>query len=529
MHQREVIIVGSGLAGLCLALKIASQKKVTLISKVSLEGTNTGMAQGGVAAALEEGDSAEKHFQDTLTAGAGLCRPEVVRTVTDQARDRIFDLVNWGVQFDKDPDHPDRFALGKEGGHSERRILHISDHTGQSIHRHLLRLAIEHPNIEILENHFAIDLVMRTEVEPYYVGPKHCVGIKLLNTLEKSHVFMSASQVVLATGGAGKAYLYTSNWEGATGDGIAMAHRAGARVRHLEFMQFHPTCLYDAKSRNFLISEALRGEGGILINKAGEDFTTQYHPLGSLAPRDIVARAIDSEMKKSGAECVHLDMTHLSRDFIIKRFPVIYQKCLNIGIDMAEQPIPVVPAAHYLCGGVLTNVAGETDILNLFCLGESACTGLHGANRLASNSLLECLVTAHLCAEKIMAIKESAQFDLAPLTSSTGLKNETDDELILVHHMWDEIRRLMWNYVGIVRSNRRLERALHRLELIQQEISEYYSRATPHSDVEELRNIALVADLTVRQALERKGSIGIHYNIDYPSSEDWTQVKETET
>jgi L-aspartate oxidase len=519
MQQTDVIVVGSGLAGLCFALKVAAQKKVTLISKVALEETNTTMAQGGVAAALQSGDSAEKHFADTLTAGAGLCRPDVVRIITENARARIFDLVEWGIQFDRDPDHPDQFALGKEGGHSERRILHISDHTGQSIHKHLLRLAQQHPNIEILENHFATDLLMSTDQDPLYIGPKKCHGVRLLNTTNQTIFNMTAPTTVLATGGAGKAYLYTSNWDGATGDGIAMAYRAGARVANLEFMQFHPTCLYDAKSRNFLISEALRGEGGILINEMGEDFTKQFHPMGSLAPRDIVARAIDSEMKKTGAECVHLDMTHLSRDFLQSRFPVIYNKCLSLGFDMAIDPVPVVPAAHYLCGGVLTTVAGETDILNLYCLGESASTGLHGANRLASNSLLECLVTAHFCAEKVLTKKDEVMAHQFWSHEIQSLSNQNADELIVVHHMWDEIRRLMWNYVGIVRTNRRLERAFHRLKLIQQEIQDYYSQVAPHSDVEELRNIALVAELTVRQALARKESVGIHYNIDYPSLE----------
>ncbi|MCB0407802.1 MAG: L-aspartate oxidase [Bdellovibrionales bacterium] len=522
MKEKKIIVIGSGLAGLFFALKAAEHTHILLISKVSLSDTNTSMAQGGVAAAIHETDSSAKHFEDTLIAGAGLCDPTIVKAVTDQAPDRIQDLIKWGVQFDMLTENPSTFSLGREGGHSERRILHISDHTGQSLHRHLLKIAIAHPNIEILENVFATDLILNTHINPKQVGPKRVVGVRLLKKSTQSMEACFAHQIVLATGGAGKAYLYTSNWEGATGDGIAMTHRAGARIANLEFMQFHPTCLYDPKSRNFLISEALRGEGGVLINQNGDDFTKRYHKMGSLAPRDIVARAIDSEMKKSGADHVFLDMTHKSQDFLKERFPVIYQRCLALDIDMSKTPIPVVPAAHYLCGGVITNIFGETDIENLYCLGESACTGLHGANRLASNSLLECLVTAHNCNEHIQKNKKIDPLPGTSLEMAFNTQGENADELIVVHHMWDEIRRLMWNYVGIVRSNRRLERAAHRLSLIQQEIQDYYSQSSPHTDIEELRNIAIVAELTVKCALMRKESRGIHFNIDYPQpSEEW--------
>lgn len=515
MQNQSVIVVGSGLAGLVFALKLATHRKVTLISKVSLNQTNTSMAQGGVAAAISEGDSPGKHFEDTMRAGAGLCLAEVVRQITEEAPERIHDLAHWGVEFDR-TEVGGSYSLGREGGHSERRILHISDHTGQSIHRHLLQKAIEHPNVDLLEDHFATDLIMMSDLSPRQIGNSSCVGVRVLNKKKGLVIPMLAEHTILATGGAGKSYLYTSNWEGATGDGIAMAYRAGARVANLEFMQFHPTCLFDPASRNFLISEALRGEGGRLITKKGEEFTD------SLAPRDIVARAIDSELKKSGADYVQLDMTHHNRGYLQKRFPQIFSHCMELGLDISKTPIPVVPAAHYLCGGVLTDIAGRTDIKNLYCLGESACTGLHGANRLASNSLLECMVTAHHCAEAISHAPKVNDFptDPPPHLSTQSLKN--DDEMIVIHHMWEEIRRLMWNYVGIVRSNRRLQRALHRLQLINQEIHDYYSQLPPHSDIEELRNIALVAELTVRCALKRKESRGIHFNIDYPETQkDW--------
>lgn len=508
----ECLVLGSGLAGLALALKVADHTKVLLCTKTDLGTTNSAMAQGGIAAVMSEEDSFEQHVQDTLTAGAGLCSVEVVRQVVEQGPERIQDLVDWGVRFDLGDSA--KVALTREGGHSVRRILHIADHTGQEVHAQLLRKVREHKNIQILENHYAIDLILNHHVDPKHIGANRCLGAYVLNRVS-GQVFPVLSQsTFLATGGAGKVYLYTSNWSGATGDGIAMAHRAGARIANLEFMQFHPTCLYHPQSRNFLISEALRGEGGELVDREGVAFMKRYHKLGSLAPRDIVARSIDGEMKRTGAECVFLDMTNKPREFLEKRFPVIYKKCLDLGIDMAVQPIPVVPAAHYLCGGVLTNLSGATDVEGLFALGETANTGLHGANRLASNSLLECLVMAH-CASEVF--KTSRRVELpksVPEFARTHLENA--DEMIVITHMWDEIRRLMWNYVGIVRTNRRLERAAHRLETIQREINEYYSSFKTHSDIEELRNIALVAELTIRCALQRHESRGIHFNLDYP-------------
>ncbi|MBX3021714.1 MAG: L-aspartate oxidase [Bdellovibrionales bacterium] len=508
----QALVLGSGLAGLVLALKVADQAKVLLCTKTDLKTTNSAMAQGGIAAVMSDEDSFERHIEDTLIAGAGLCNPEIVRAVIEQGPARIQDLIHWGVKFDLD--ESSRIALTREGGHSVRRILHIADHTGQEVHAELLKRVLGHPNIQVLENHYAIDLILNHHVNPRAVGERRCLGAYLLNR-ESGKVSAVLSQATfLATGGAGKVYLYTSNWSGATGDGIAMAYRAGARVADLEFMQFHPTCLYHPQSRNFLITEALRGEGGELVDRAGNAFMKKYHPLGSLAPRDIVARGIDAEMKRTGAECVYLDIRSQPRAFLEKRFPQIYGRCLELGIDMATQPIPVVPAAHYLCGGVLTGLDGQTDVAGLYALGETACTGLHGANRLASNSLLECLVISHWAAERFL---RAPQIDLplsVPDLPQSHLENA--DEMIVIHHMWDEIRRLMWNYVGIVRTDRRLHRAQHRLENIQREIGEYYSSFKTHSDIEELRNIALVAELTVKCALARKESRGIHYNLDYP-------------
>jgi L-aspartate oxidase len=379
-----------------------------------------------------------------------------------------------------------------------------------------LRQVLEHPNIRVLENHYAIDLILAHQVDPKHVGPNRCLGAYILNRVSGEVFPVVAQATFLATGGAGKVYLYTTNWSGATGDGIAMAHRAGARVADLEFMQFHPTCLYHPLSRNFLISEALRGEGGELVDRDGTAFMKQYDPQGSLAPRDIVARSIDAEMKRTGAECVFLDMTSHPRAFLEKRFPVIFQRCLALGIDISKSPIPVVPAAHYLCGGVLTGLDGASDVDGLYALGETACTGLHGANRLASNSLLECLVMAHRASENFLAREKTELPSTVPVWPQSHLENA--DEMIVIHHMWDEIRRLMWNYVGIVRTNRRLERAEHRLQMIQNEISEYYSSFKTHSDIEELRNIATVAELTIRCARRRHESRGIHFNLDYPDT-----------
>lgn len=515
--KSDFLIIGSGLAGLAAALKLSKLGTVTIITKESSVSANSTWAQGGIAAVISAEDSFEAHIKDTLVAGAGLCNENTVKNYVTQAPERIKDLMNWGVNFDKRKlANSDSFEvdLTKEGGHSYRRILHFEDQTGLHIHSQLLKKVLENPQIKIFENTFAIDLIMNKQVDDTDMSPTRCVGCYALN--KKTNLVDSylAKEVILSTGGAGKVYLYTTNWSGATGDGIAMAYRAGARVANLEFMQFHPTCLYHPESRNFLISEALRGEGGELKNSAGVAFMKKYHPLGSLAPRDIVARSIDAEMKKSGDPCVYLDMTHLDPEFLKKRFPAIYKKCLEYQIDLTKKPIPVVPAAHYLCGGVMTDVNGQTDIKNLWCIGEAACTGLHGANRLASNSLLECLCMAHNCFEQIHQ-QPSELIAKEPRPWRYPQKPD-EDEMIVIHHMWAEIRQLMWNYMGIVRSNKRLLRAQARLKNILQEVKEYYSEYHIHSDIIELRNIAIVADLSVECALKRTESRGIHFNIDYP-------------
>jgi L-aspartate oxidase len=525
-HRCDVLIIGSGTAGLAMALKVAPLGKVTILAKEKATGTNSAMAQGGISAVMSSEDSFESHVHDTLIAGAGLCKETVVTNYVEQAPDRIQDLINWGVHFDvrkNDSNDNEEIDLTREGGHSFRRILHFEDQTGLEVHRSLLNQVRKNPNITLLEGYYAIDLIVNKEVDAMDMGPVRCVGAY---ALEKDsgevHSFVAKS-TILATGGAGKVYLYTSNWSGATGDGIAMAYRVGARIANLEFMQFHPTCLYHRETRNFLISEALRGEGGELIDAQGKPFMKKYHPMGSLAPRDIVARGIDNEMKKTGAECVYLDMTHLDGDFLKHRFPNIYNTCMQFGIDMTKQPIPVVPAAHYLCGGVLTDVNGQTDIPSLFAIGETACTGLHGANRLASNSLLECLTTAHNAAEVLKAEWSKLKLIEKDPREWEHPQESNDDEMIVITHMWDEIRRLMWNYMGIVRSNKRLERAQHRLKNILAEVKEYYSNMKIHSDILELRNIATVADISVECALRRKESRGINYNIDYP----WVKADET--
>ena len=515
----DVLVIGAGLAGLAYALKVAEKLRVLILSKTHLEGSNTEMAQGGIAAVTASDDDFEQHVSDTLEAGAGLCNESVVRHVVEQGPERIQDLVNWGIQFDLE--NSQQFALTKEGGHSRRRILHIEDHTGLEIHRRLLSRVREHKNITLRENNFAIELISLKKINPLYFGPEQCIGAYVFDKNSGQVYTQLADRTVLATGGAGKVYLYTSNWSGATGDGIAMAHQLGARVANMEFMQFHPTCLYHAQSRNFLISEALRGEGGELINHKGEAFAKSAHPLGSLAPRDIVARIIDAEMKKTGAECVFLDMTHKPAEFVKSRFPSIYKRCLELGIDITNTPIPVVPAAHYLCGGVLTDINGQTDIAQLMAVGETACTGLHGANRLASNSLLECLVFSHNAA--MQSLEKNISHELLDASKSLSVpawashEKQDPDELILVSHMWDEIRRLMWAYMGIVRTTRRLERAQHRLDNILNEFNDYYTRFKTHPDIIELRNISVVASLSVKCALMRKESRGIHYTLDYPS------------
>ena len=522
IERCDFLVIGSGLAGLSYALKMADHGKVIILSKTSAPQTNTAWAQGGIAAVMSSDDSFESHIRDSLVAGAGLCHEEVVRNVVETAPARIQDLINWGVAFDVRDGEGNKLDLTREGGHSHRRILHVEDHTGRDVHQHLLARALQHKNIELREHAFAMDLILDRDAKPFDVHPPRCIGAYVYNKSTDAVTSLFARFVVLASGGAGKTYLYTSNWSGATGDGIAMAYRAGARVANLEFMQFHPTVLFHPNARNFLITEALRGEGAELINSEGVAFAKDAHPMGSLAPRDIVARAIDAEMKRTGAACVYLDATKLPEKLLRTHFPDIYKHCLEYGIDITKDPIPVVPAAHYLCGGVLSDINGCTDIRGLLAAGETGCTGLHGANRLASNSLLECLVFSHNAAEYSIANMENFPVPEgfegnAEFTSRAGRSNE--DEMVVITHVWEEIRRLMWNYVGIVRSNRRLQRAKTRLQTILTEVSEYYGTSV-HPDIIELRNIALVADLTVTCALSRKESRGIHFNMDYPETDN---------
>jgi L-aspartate oxidase len=524
VKQFDFLILGSGIAGLSFALKVAPRGRVAIVTKKDRAESNTNYAQGGIASVTSKEDTFELHVRDTLTAGAGLCKESVVRTIVEEGPARIQELIELGMKFsERDAPSEDggkELDLGREGGHSKRRILHAKDVTGREIERALLNAVSRQRNIEIFENHIAIDLI--TSQKLGYVGENRCLGAYVFDKNANRVWTFAAPVTLLATGGCGKVYLYTTNPDIATGDGVAMAFRAGSAIANMEFVQFHPTCLYHPKAKSFLISEAVRGEGGILKTLDGKEFMDGYHPLKSLAPRDIVARAIDSEMKKSGADCVHLDITHKPARFIIDRFPNIYQTCLGYGIDITKEPIPVVPAAHYQCGGVVTNVDGETDIAGLYAVGEVACTGLHGANRLASNSLLEALVCAHRAAEKIISVPREKSELKIPLWQSGNATNA--DELIVVSHNWDEIRRLMWDYVGIVRTGKRLQRAQSRLAHLQQEIREYYWNFIVTADLLELRNIATVAELIVRCALMRPESRGLNYNLDFPDlNPEWSQ------
>jgi L-aspartate oxidase len=517
--RSDVLILGSGIAGLATALKASERGlKVTVLAKRGAEETNTSQAQGGIASVLREDDSFLSHVEDTLKAGAGLCRHDVVEAVVKEGPERIADLVRWGVRFTRSGKAKDSpFDLTREGGHSARRILHREDFTGAEIQRALTARVRRDRNIKLYEWRQAIDLI---------TSRGQALGAYVLDTATGKVETFLAKATVLATGGWSKVYLFTTNPDVASGDGLAMAWRAGAKVANLEFCQFHPTALYHPEAKRFLISESVRGEGGILKDRKGRAFMADFHPLKDLAPRDVVARAIDSVLKASGDECVFLDVTHLPAPWLRKRFPHIHTTCMRYGVDMTKRPIPVVPAAHYQCGGVLVGLKGESSLPRLYAVGEVACTGLHGANRLASNSLLEALVFARRAAEDLSARLEPLPGWFKAAAWDSG-KAQPPDEGVVVTQNWDEIRRLMWNYVGIVRTDKRLERALRRIRLLRHEIRQYYWDFLVTGDLLELRNLALVAELTVRCARARHESRGLHYNLDYPLALPESRVRDT--
>jgi len=508
--RHDVLVIGSGAAGLAAALHLSDHARVAVLSKYGLDAGSTDWAQGGIAAVTDSTDTEFEHVQDTLRAGAGLCRERTAWHTVCHAQEAISQLAQWGVDFDRDGN---QYHLTQEGGHSFRRILHVADATGHAVSSNLVREARQRESIELFTNRAAIDLITTARLG---YPTNRCFGAYVLNQRSGRVEVFEARHVVIATGGASKVYLYTSNPDGSTGDGIAMAWRAGCRVANMEFNQFHPTCLYHPHAKSFLISEAVRGEGAKLILADGERFMPRFDPRGELAPRDIVARAIDHEMKRLGSDCVYLDISHRPDALITRHFPTIYATCAALGIDITREPIPVVPAAHYTCGGVMSDLHGATDVPGLYAIGEVSCTGLHGANRLASNSLLECLVFAKSAADHIKArmhdrldVPKAPDWDESRVTDS--------DEAVVISHNWHELRQFMWDYVGIVRTTKRLERAMHRIELLKREVHDYYSNFRVSSDLIELRNLIHVAELIVRSALARRESRGLHYTLDYPA------------
>ena len=521
MSLTDVLVIGSGVAGLSFALKVASFADVTLVTKKNCLDTATNLAQGGVAAVLSPEDSMEDHVNDTLVSGDGLCHENVVRTVVKEGPDRVRELIDFGVQFQKGI-AGEEFDLGMEGGHSARRVAHAHDLTGREIERALLTQVHASPRVTVLEEHLAIDLLLSSRGEgDYKQGDDRCLGAYVLNRTTGEVETRRARVTILCSGGCGKVYLYTTNPDIATGDGVAMAYRAGAKVANLEFIQFHPTCFFNSRINNFLISEAVRGEGGILINESGNPFMKQYDERGDLATRDAVARGIDAEMKASGADCVYLDITGKDPDFLRDRFPNIYGTCRKYGVDMTTEPIPVVPAAHYMCGGVQVDEWGVSSLTNLLAFGETACTGLHGANRLASNSLLEAVVFAHRGALWLKKNwPEIVSMSMPEVQGWRIGRAKSIEENVLISHNWDQIRRLMWNYVGIVRREKRLELVERRLAPILMETSEHFHDYLLTPDLVELRNIAVIAELIVRSASLRKESRGLHYIVDYPHRDD---------
>ena len=510
----DVLIIGSGLAGLTSALKLADHKKVLIVSKREILDSSSQWAQGGVAAVMSNEDSIESHVKDTEFVGGGLTDPKVASFVASHGKKAIEWLNDLHVPFSRD-DTTHQFHLTKEGGHSHRRVVHAKDATGRAIQATLSEQVKAHANITILENHIAVDLITeKKSLKVDHIKSNRCLGAYVLNNKTGKVITVSAQETILAAGGVSKVYLYTTNPDVSTGDGVAMAWRAGCRVANMEFIQFHPTCLFHPKAKSFLISEIVRGEGGLLKLPDGSRFMDEYDARGELASRDIVARAIDFEMKKRGIDCVYLDISHKSPDFIKSHFPTIYARCLELGIDITKEWIPVVPAAHYSCGGVMTNLAGQTDLAHLYAIGETAYTGLHGANRLASNSLLECLVFGEAVAKHILQSKvDSTSFELPHWDES----RVTDaDEEILITHTWNELRRFMWNYVGIVRTNKRLSRALHRIHMLRDEVHEFYTNFKVSHNLIELRNLLQVAELIVESAIARHESRGLHFSRDYP-------------